>query len=295
MRLKNIKSTSTLCLLTLTVLCFCQCSNKDENGLSSFIEQWQGNKIILPEIMTDIMTGDTIDIDSSEFTIFTYIDSVGCTGCKMKLPLWSEFMNSLDTITNAEVNHLVVIHSPDKRNTVLELKKYSYGYPIYLDKSNQIDKTNEFPDDELYRTFLLDKEKRVILVGNPIYNNNLANLYKSVISGEKTFSEDSKSLIKVDNNQLKFGVIGPGDTVCRSLKIKNMGQDTVFIRGIIPSCDCLTIDKHSQYILPQKEIELPLKFRADSVYGSFYRTIHIYYTNFNLPSIIHISGEVSKL
>ncbi len=73
----------------------------DNSGYEALVAQWQGKEIILPPVMTDALTGDTIDLSVADFTILTYVDSTGCIGSRMKLPLWNEFFNSIDTITDA--------------------------------------------------------------------------------------------------------------------------------------------------------------------------------------------------
>lgn len=48
---------------------------------------------------------DTIQagIINSKYSIITYVDSVGCTSCKLALNRWLKFMAELDTITKSSV------------------------------------------------------------------------------------------------------------------------------------------------------------------------------------------------
>ena len=59
---------------------------------ASIVEEWQGRTIEFPSVMVDVATGDTIDTSEADFILLTYIDSAGCTGCSMKLPLWIKFI-----------------------------------------------------------------------------------------------------------------------------------------------------------------------------------------------------------
>ena len=43
------------------------------------------------------------------------------------------------------------------------------------------DSLNRFPKQDRYKTFLLDKENRVVLVGSPANNDKLWELYKQQI------------------------------------------------------------------------------------------------------------------
>ena len=75
-----------LYLLLLLILCACSRPSETER-YAAIVKEWQGKEIKLPHVMTDALTGDTIDLSDTDFIILTYVDSVGCTSCKMKLPL----------------------------------------------------------------------------------------------------------------------------------------------------------------------------------------------------------------
>jgi len=49
-------------------------------------------------------------------------------------------------------------------------------------KKKQYLKSNEIPEFGEFNSFLLNKNNRVILVGNPIYNDELMKLYKEEIN-----------------------------------------------------------------------------------------------------------------
>lgn len=56
-----------------------------------------------------------------------------------------------------------------------------------MDKQDSIAKLNRFPLESNLHTFLLDKNNRVIAVGNPVYNPKIKKLYFNIISGKKPF------------------------------------------------------------------------------------------------------------
>ena len=56
-----------------------------------------------------------------------------------------------------------------------------FEYPLFLDKNRQMQQINNFPKEPMFQTFLLDKNNRVLLIGNPIGNTKLWNLYKDII------------------------------------------------------------------------------------------------------------------
>ena len=59
-----------------------------------------------------------------------------------------------------------------------------FDEPIIYDYHNQFFKLNQFPPDP-YRTFLLDKQNKVQLIGNPVETPQLWELYNKVITQPK--------------------------------------------------------------------------------------------------------------
>ena len=76
-------------------LCVCllvsSCEESDKERLSRLVSEWEGKEILFPAHSTFTIQGkDTVDFDfkGAEYKIVTYIDSVGCVGCKLYLSMW---------------------------------------------------------------------------------------------------------------------------------------------------------------------------------------------------------------
>lgn len=67
---------------------------------------------------------------------------------------------------------------------------------IYVDTTQHFRRHNpNIPSDVMFHTFLLDSDNKVILVGSPIQNNRIQNLFKKIIKEELAISvndEDSQ-------------------------------------------------------------------------------------------------------
>ena len=242
--------------------------------------------------MTDALTGDTIDLSDADFTIFTYMDSTGCTSCKMKLAIWKEFLSAIDTITDSNVKSIMVVHPKDYRDVMYLLKRDSYTYPVFIDKRDSVNTVNEFPDDPVFQSFLLDKSHRILAIGNPVNLSGVASLYRSLLSGEKTLSASGTEMVKVDRNIIHLGSVQLGKTVTADIVLTNVGNDTVHIKKIMPSCDCTTADIPLSSIPPRTNVKATIKFKEDSLKGDFNRSVHIYYEGFDYPSVIQLCGTL---
>ncbi|MDE5649405.1 MAG: hypothetical protein K2I35_00095 [Duncaniella sp.] len=49
----------------------------------------------------------------------------------------------------------------------------------------------------MFHTFLLDRNNNVIAIGNPTYNNAVAEMFRAIISGRKTFNNSGTQMIEV--------------------------------------------------------------------------------------------------
>ncbi len=280
-------------LLFIFIIAFASCGGySDKARIQSIVEEWQGKQIVLPEVMTDFMTGDTINLKDADFTILTYVDSVGCTGCKMKLPLWKKFLSSIDSICDLNVQFIMVVYPSDITELKYLMKRDDFDYPVYLDDDNKVSKANSFPDKTAFQTFLLDRNMKVTAIGNPTYSTEIAKLYKRIISGQLSVSTESRSIVSVSDSQIFLGNLRSGEERSREVVFTNHGNDTVRIEKVISSCDCTELSLPRGYIAPKSNLRAVLTFGGDSVSGDFGRSIHVYFSDFDYPTIINVSGNI---
>ena len=284
-----------LYIITLFLLLSCSGKTEQEERYAEIVSQWQGREIKLPAVMTDFLTGDTINLDDADFTILTYVDSAGCTGCKMKLPLWREFMNSLDTLHgDATVNSVIVVNTKDEEELTHLIKYNAYSFPIVYDKNDSLNHLNVFYNKSRFRTFLLNRINRVIAIGNPTQNSAVADLYRTIISGKRTISNFGTQLIETDFPDHFIGTIRSGEERSVDFLLNNRSCDSVFIRDVITSCNCTRVEIKDSIMLPESNMPIKVFFKEDSAIGEFSRTIHIFYENFDNPTILEISGQVIR-
>lgn len=85
------------------------------------IDEWDGKEIIYPDdLVFTTMGEDTVKwfLKDSRYTIVTYADSIGCMGCKLKLPVWKDFISYLDSVSDHTVKVIFILHPRDKKEMV---------------------------------------------------------------------------------------------------------------------------------------------------------------------------------
>ncbi|WP_080905031.1 hypothetical protein [Parabacteroides sp. Marseille-P3160] len=88
------------------------------------------------------------------------------------------------------------LHPKDRKELLSLLKRDDFRYSVFIDTENKIDQLNHFPHEMEFQCFLLDKENKVLSIGNPTLNPRIGDLHKQIILGGNTPKERAISGIK---------------------------------------------------------------------------------------------------
>ncbi len=172
-------------LLTLTVLLHsCDDKTKRKVEVENIVKEWIGKEIKFPDNMLFSVYGrDTSSalLPETPYKILLYIDSTGCTSCKLKLLEWKAFIHEADTALTDKLSFVFCFYPKEKKELESLLKYDHFDYPVYIDMHNELNSLNRFPQQAVYQCFLLDKENKVISIGNPVLNTQVWELYKQII------------------------------------------------------------------------------------------------------------------
>lgn len=263
--------------------------NKGSSYKDAIVE-WAGREILFPDSMR-LLGGGFITVPDAEYTIVAYYDSVGCTGCRMKLPFWENFMGRVDSVAgNNRVALLIIAASKDERRLLSLERKDSAGYDIVIDRSDSFNKLNNLPKDQYLQAFLLDKGKKVCVIGNPVIAPSLENVYFMQLAGSDSpvFDDDFGCLVYNHN----FGEIDPSVKVGHTFRLRNDTPDTLRVGEVFTSCECTEAEVSSRRILPYSDYEMAVTF-IDSVPGSFSRSVSLEFDN-NREVRFEISGNLKE-
>lgn len=125
--MKHIYLLFFLCLL-------CSCKESAKEKIARLVREWDGKEISFPSHSVFTIQGkDTVDFSfaDAEYKIVTYIDSVGCTSCKLQLPRWKEFMHEVDSLAQGKVPFVFYFHPKD-------VKVIAIGNPVHNPKVKEL-------------------------------------------------------------------------------------------------------------------------------------------------------------
>lgn len=281
-------------------LCVCllmvSCSKSDKERLSRLVKEWEGKEILFPAHSTFTIQGkDTVDFDfkDAEYKVVMYIDSVGCTDCKLQLPRWKELMTEVDSLTGGSVPFLFYFHPKDLRELRFLTRRDAFAYPICFDEKDEFNCLNHFPSEMMFQTFLLDKGNKVIALGNPVLSPKVKELYLNLISGEgKTQSHETLTTVSVSVTALDFGSFPMLEKQEGRFVLTNTGSNLLVIQDIITSCGCTKVEYSKKPVRPGGTLDVKVIYEAEKA-EHFNKTVTVYCNVGNSPLRLTVKGSAN--
>ena len=286
----------TMYIIVLLIL-FSSCQDKAKNHVIQLVREWEGKEIQFPPKSVFTIQGkDTIEHsgDNCDYKIVTYIDSIGCTSCKLQLQNWKDFISKIDSLNHDKVSFFFYFHPKDKSELRFIFQRDSFEYPICLDENDSFNKLNHFPSDMTFQTFLLNWNNKVLAIGNPIHNPKIRELYIRIIRGEsieiENESKDIKTEVATDKVAISLGAFDWQKEQKAIFTLKNIGDKLLIIQDVSTSCGCTSVNYPKEPIQPHGEIDLEVVYKADHP-EHFSKTITVYCNAESSPVELSISGN----
>ena len=276
------------------ILLFVSCQNSDKSRIARMIDEWDGKEIIYPDdLVFTTMGEDTAKwfLKDSRYTIVTYADSIGCMGCKLKLPAWKDFISYLDSVSDHAVKVIFILHPRDEKEMAHLIKYNNFLYPVCLDTNDSFNKINKIPSDLAFQTFRLDNKNKVIAIGNPIHNPNVRTLYLNLILSAGIC--ESRNLIQTKISlpeTIDMGAFDWSEEKEATLIIRNIGAVSLAVENIVTSCGCTSVEYSRKPVSVKDSLVINVKYKAESP-GYFNKDIAIYCNVPSSPVHVKLSGK----
>ncbi|WP_217932291.1 DUF1573 domain-containing protein [Bacteroides caecimuris] len=284
--------------LMLIAILLLSCKESEQNRIARLVNEWNGKTIQFPDsICLTSYAGDTVMTkytrERSSYTILNYVDTIGCVSCRLQLPRWKTMMEELDSLYPTRVTCLMVFNPKGKRKLIKHLKNNQFNYCVYIDERDTLNRMNKFLNEEDFGTFLLDKNDKIVAIGNPVLKPRVRDLYFNIISGETVASSVDKEVltaISFDKNKVDLGNFSWNKERETEFVISNVGKLPLVINDVITSCGCTKVDYTKKPVLPGENVILKIKYKAEQP-EHFNKTITVYCNAENAPFKLNISGN----
>lgn len=173
-----------VCLFFIMVVSLCSaCSQKDEQSkqLETELRLFKEKAITFPDnMLVKVCDGqlppDTTLLNRSSKMVI-YVGKDGCTDCKLRslLPI---YMFILENKHRRNFGVVIILNTADREATEKLLTDIRFRQTVFYDLDGSFERLNpHLPSGEDFHTFLLNKENKVVLIGNPTHNERLNKLY----------------------------------------------------------------------------------------------------------------------
>ncbi|WP_288874758.1 DUF1573 domain-containing protein [uncultured Bacteroides sp.] len=279
------------CFYFLFVLfVFSSCQHQNDRKILELLKKWEGREILFPDL--DVIDSVVKDVNW-DYKIVTYIDSAECFSCKLNLRDWMGMKQQVDSV-DKKVAFLFFLQTRRTEDLDYKMKWDAFNLPIVFDVQNLFCQLNHFPEDEKFRTFLLDKDNKVLAIGNPIHNPKVKELYLKIIQGEKIGSINESNvlntMVDIDKTAASLGDFAWQEERKATFILKNMGNKPLFISDVTTSCGCTSVDYSKEPVNPSESLRLHVTYKADHP-GYFSKMITVYCNADASPIRLKISGN----
>ena len=124
----------TVLLYILLITAFFSCDNEQkekEKQILQLVNEWQGKQIVFPEntVFTRYLTDTTnYQIPQSEYKVLIYVDSIGCTSCKLQLHKWQE----LDVYKRQALYTVHLFETSYSNLRLIYIKRIKHIYVLFV-------------------------------------------------------------------------------------------------------------------------------------------------------------------
>lgn len=267
------------------------CKETEKDRIMRLVQEWEGKEIMYPDnVRFTVFGNDTDMVKKNKYTIVTYVDSIGCTSCKLQLTRWKRLIAQLDSMNNT--SFLFFLHPKNKKEMTYVLKRDNFTHPVCLDEEDAFNKLNKFPTDMTFQTFLLDTNNKVVAIGNPLQNTKVKELYLKIILGDKSTKQTDipQTDIRLRESSIDMLIFDWYKEQNVVFTITNTGEFPLAIIDVVTSCGCVSASYSTEPVQPGKGIDLSVIYKADHP-EYFHKTLTVYCNAKGSPFQLKISGN----
>jgi hypothetical protein len=278
--------------LTAILASFILYACKDEIMIEQMLKNSIGKVINFPNIEpVYAFKTDSVDIvhNQRNYKILNYIDSVGCTKCKLRMDTWKDYIEEL----GSDVDFLFYFHPKNEKELLSSLRReYFINYPVYIDKNDELNRLNRFPDNPMFQCFLLNKDNKVLAVGNPAANIRIWELYKRIITGEIS-DKFSATIVEAEQTEIELKDLHIGKTSEAVFTLKNTGTQPLIIQTVNASCGCSVPEWEKQPVAAGKSTEIKVKITLEK--GEYFnKTVTVHCNTEEGQILLKVKGMVKE-
>ena len=170
-----------LLLAFISYACIIGCTEnkiKYEKEIEDVVKSLIGKNILIPDsLLPELPESEKLTLNKRNKPKIISVIAGNCGNCIKDLKKWEPYLKEMELMGYSN-NLIFIVEDID----ALFFKKYygnevQSGLNLYFDKNQTFSKLNNLPHIKMLKTFMLDSNNEIILIGNPVHDRNLWNLY----------------------------------------------------------------------------------------------------------------------
>jgi hypothetical protein len=118
------------------------------------------------------------EINLKKYKFVVYIDAT-CFTCAEDLISWSKIIKDIE---QDKFDYLFYLHTNELEVLEPYIKRWGFYLPFIIDTENTFFYENKINIEKLFQAMLIDENNKVLLIGNPVYSEDMLTLYKKAIA-----------------------------------------------------------------------------------------------------------------
>lgn len=174
-------------LFLLVPFAFAACTDKPRTAVEE-LKAFEARPVALPlKEMACWQDGKNVAfaIPKEEHLKFVvYSDSLQCSSCNLKrLPVWENFLRKLRPYEGQVKAYFIFRPLSESLGAFgITMRTVSPPFPVFVDTADVFLQSNpHFPSDHTLHTFLIGRDNRVLVVGDPLTNERVDKLLWKVL------------------------------------------------------------------------------------------------------------------
>jgi hypothetical protein len=182
-----------------------------------------------------------------------------------------------ETETPGKIGFHFYFQPKDEKELKFMLRRNNFRQAVYIDKGDKLYRANKLSGNMSYQCFLLDKDNKVILIGNPTLNPRIWELYKqTVMEGGGTEREDILyTTVEVEQVEIELQDTKIHETSTGVFIVKNTWDVPLVIKDISASCGCTVPEWDKKPVKPGDKTVIKVKVTPDGA-GYFRKTVTLF-------------------
>ncbi len=174
-------------LFGLSLFLFFGCGHQSDDAISQFTRSIVNVPYQKMDKRICSMFYDSIRNYNSDIRIVHYLEMNNCISCELINLAQKEFLNyDSEICKNVSFCYIVQTSPQHSLDVYKQFCKERIQGTVYLDTCNAFMEANpQMPDNEMFHTFVINREGKVLMVGNPFANEKMEALFKKVIAKER--------------------------------------------------------------------------------------------------------------